>query len=494
MIRWTGPNKGKLRKALLEFYTSERSLKRFVSDNFECSLTDIGGDSLEDWAEELIDKAVAEGWIKDLYEKLCLGRQNHEQIIQMQLALGEPALTSASLQQRSLVQQLPKLSEADWELLFEQFSLDDFSDLQRAFIRGIQQTFKLSFQEMHLGESLPMNPRQIRELLARRDRPDQAVRFVDLAITELRRSSEGKRDLAGLEQWRDRIAQQFNVLAQVPEPGNTNTCHAFLLVTLEECGSDVTVYPELRITRSANPIPFGAKPYTGSVEQVTDCLSEWIDQAEAVLDDRCEDAEVTLEVFLPCRYLEEDIAATWTVKNRRGDAISLGVHRRFVVRSSDRIRDRQIQKTLERNWRRLEKLVEQQNINGSIYHPANCPSEKGVLAALLKDHDAIGLKLLTHLPIDPNQRQGLLYDLIDSAVPIALWLADAADIDTYDFDADFNHLLQGSHLINFAQLAKQWRSRRMNSEGAKQIKLLCDRPDRIPKLPDPDQEEDLLVA
>jgi hypothetical protein len=54
--------------------------------------------------------------------------------------------------------------------------------------------------------------------------------------------------------------------------------------------------------------------------------------------------------------------------------------------------------------------------------------------------------------------------------------------------------LQGSHLINFAQLAKQWRSRRMNSEGAKQIKLLCDRPDRIPKLPDPDQEEDLLVA
>ena len=59
-MNWTGPNQGKLRKALLDVHQDLSRLKRFVTDNFVHPLADIGGSSLEDWAEALIEKAVAD--------------------------------------------------------------------------------------------------------------------------------------------------------------------------------------------------------------------------------------------------------------------------------------------------------------------------------------------------------------------------------------------------------------------------------------------------
>jgi vWA-MoxR associated protein C-terminal domain/Effector-associated domain 1 len=95
MIKWTGPDKGILRKALLEFYPSVRSLKRFVSDNFEHSLTDIADSSLEDWAEDLLSKAVTEGWISELYKKFCSEHQTDLRIAQLRKELKDPDLEVA---------------------------------------------------------------------------------------------------------------------------------------------------------------------------------------------------------------------------------------------------------------------------------------------------------------------------------------------------------------------------------------------------------------
>ncbi|HEY9647471.1 MAG TPA: hypothetical protein V6C88_13925, partial [Chroococcidiopsis sp.] len=85
---------------------------------------------------------------------------------------------------------------------------------------------------------------------------------------------------------------------------------------------------------------------------------------------------------------------------------------------------------------------------------------------------------------------------IEAAVPIALWSSDPTEVNANTLKAEFDALLSQCDLTNFAELARQWRRQRIESksESAKHIRLLCDRPDRLPNLPDPEREEDLLVA
>jgi hypothetical protein len=270
-----------------------------------------------------------------------------------------------------------------------------------------------------------------------------------------------------------------------------------LLVALEEIGSDVNVYPELHITSAESPIGFGAKPTTCPIDKVADRISEWIRQAEDVLEtDLCDDTEVTLEVFLPCQHLEEDIATTWNVKDKRGNEIGLGTYRRFLVRSSDRIRDRQIQTALERRWKVLEECVKAKNACDRFHRQEVCPQQKGILCARLKDEDALGLKFVAQWPTDPGKRTDLLYDIIDSATPIALWPSGMSDPDAHTLETEFDNLLQQCYLTDFADLARQWRRQRVASVSAQSIRLLCDRPDRLPRLPDlrNREDEDAIVA
>ena len=103
---------------------------------------------------------------------------------------------------------------------------------------------------------------------------------------------------------------------------------------------------------------------------------------------------------------------------------------------------------------------------------------------------------MAQLPAEPEQRTGLLQDIIDAAVPIALWSCEAVP-DGQSLASELDALLSASQLTNFTDLAEQWRSRRVNpvtAAAAKPIRLLCDRPDRQPNLPDPEQDADLLVA
>jgi len=488
VINWEDNTKRKIfRLALQRVYPNKADLRIFVSEELNENLATIASDNnLQETAFDLIVWAQAKSRLDEVFEVFC--REN----------LGDRAIVE--LQQRPMIEQSSNLREEDWKTLFEQFFPYDFADIQRAFLRGFQRALNVAFQEVRPDHSLLTEQAQIQELLAAHDKPELAVRFVESVIVELQRSSEGNgRDVTGLKQWRDRIAQRFDVSDPVlePKPINTTARHAYLLIALEEIGSDVNVYPELRITGTEAPIRFGAQPTTCPLDQVAYWISGWICQAENVLgDDNCDDIEVTLEVFLPCQHLEEDIATTWMIKARRGGEQSLGTYRRFVVRSSDRIRDRQIQRILKQKWQQLETSVQAQNVASQIYCQKDCPNEKGTLCAVLTDLEATVLKLFAQLPADPAKRRDLLNDIIDAALPIALWSADRADADASTLNAEFDQLLQHSHLTNFAGLAKQWRLRRMNSESAKHIRLLCDRPDRLPRLPDLKycEDEDAIVA
>lgn len=402
-------------------------------------------------------------------------------------------LNAKEITTKPLIPKKINLTEEDWQSLFANFLEDDFPYVLIAFPNAFKSVLG-EFRRIRPDYPPLRESAQIQQLLKTYDNPELAVRFVERIIEELQQASEGTdRDLTTLKQWQDRIQQKFNVPPPAPTPAPTTARHAYLLVAVEQIGSDVNVYPELHITGTEKPINFGAKPTTCPADEVADRISEWIQLAENALDDTCEDEEVTLEVFLPYKYLEVDIAATWSVKDKRGRELPLENHRKLLVRSSDRIGDRQIQKALIRKWEILEACVRANNACSKFHLQEDCPKGDGTLCASLKDGNAPGLKLIGKLPTDPKQRTNLLLDIINAAIPIALWPSQMADADANTLNIEFNNLLN-CQLTNFLDLARQWRTRRRDSTLAKHIRLLCDRPDRWPNPPDPNQEEDLLVA
>lgn len=488
MIDWQDKKKRKaFQEALQKVYPDYTDLAMFVDYELGESLATIAPD---------------EGLSRVTYKLLNWfeSRQRLDEVYQAFKGENPKHPVIETLERRSFVSQASHLTQRDWDTLFGQFLSDDLADLQRAFQQGFRDAFGIAFRQVQPQHPSITEVAQIRELLEIYDAdakgPVLAVRFVESAIAELQRSSDGSnRDLTALEQWRDRISQQHTVSRKLAEPSKTTACQAYLLVALEEIGSDVNVYPELHITGAESPIRFGATPKTCSIHHVADQISDWIKQAEDTEEIRqCEEEEVTLELFLPCKHLEDDVAMTWNVKDKRGSDVLLGIHRRLLVRSADRIRDRKIQKALMQKWQLLKDCVSKGNGCSRFHLQEDCLEQKGALSALLRDMNATGLKLIGKLPADPGKRIDLLNDIIDAAIPIALWSSESAEADAISLKTEFDSLLEQCHVVNFADLARQWRIRRMVSASAKQIRLLCDQPDRLPRLPDPSQEEDLLVA
>lgn len=489
-MNWTGPKQGKLRIALLETYQDIRRLKRFVKDYFEYSLADIGGSSPEDWADELIEKAASEGWIDDLYNQFCKVNHTLPRIAQLQ----------QELQAKPLIEKSTKLAEADWQALFSEFSSQDFAYVQIAFL----QAFKAVVHENGFWDIRPDCPdlsqlEQVQSLLQTFDRPDLAVRFVEFVIAEFQRQDEGQnRDLAALEQWRDRIAQVHNVALQQLEPPASKTRQGYLLVSLQpsgrqtqRAGAFVTMFAELQVAGETASIEFGALSTTCPLNKVADHLSKLIRKAEvALIPYEC--SEVVVELFLPCCHLEENVAI-WQVKNEQERLRPLGTHRRFPVRSFERAANQTKRIALSQKWQLLENCVATKTVSKQFHPQTVCP-QPGDLEALLSNRP--GLQLLAALPDDPEQRTEIFYDIINSAVPIALWCSQLDGCSVADLESQFNQLLGDIQLTDFAELAQQWRRRRAepDHEAIKHIRLLCDCPDRWPSLPDPTQEDDLLVA
>ena len=410
--------------------------------------------------------------------------------------LGELQAVLAQMLGKPLIERPTRLAATDWAMLFGYFSPYDFAAMQMAFLKAFHDVYAKGFWQVRPDNPLLNEPAQIQSLLTTFDDPVLAVRFVERVMAALQSAEEeAPRDFTQFEQWRDRTAQAFNVPPAARPVPPTSARHAYLLVALEAHGSDVNLYPELRVTGVEKPVGFGACPQTFAIPEAAAQISRWIHQAEAALEaEACDDGEVILEVFLPCQYLDEDIATIWQMQDKRGREVALGNHRRFLVRSLERVRDRGIQRALARRWQRLDACPDLQALGLQFHRQAHCPSEKGSLQAMLKDLDALGLKFVAQLPTDAARRSDLLYEIIDAAVPIALWVSAPASNDATILEAEFDALLAACQWTNFADLARSWRLHRLRSPAAQPIKLLCDRPDRLPQLPDPNREEDLLVA
>lgn len=402
-----------------------------------------------------------------------------------------------------LIEKQTKLASADWSALFQCFSPYVFAELQSAFLKAFFDANQKHFLQMRPDHPPLQRLGQIQDLLALYDDPLLAVRFVERVCVALKGSDEPHPcDLAALKQWRDGIAERFNVPPPPPPPDNNPIRYAYLLITLEPLNeSQVIAYPELRMTGQENPIRFSASPVKVAADHLADAIAQWIDLAEeAIGSEDSLDSEVILELFLPKRYLlsEHDVATQWRVSDSpETEPMALAYYRCLVVRSADRVlirketRRRQIQQRLCQNWQRLQTCVQSNSVCGDFHRQLNAPSEPGELKVLLNDKP--GLKFLAPWPTETDQQLRLINDVIDSAVPIALWSSESSNGDTAALEAQIDALLGGCQPTSFARLAHQWRSQRIASSAARPIRLLCDCPDRLPRLPGLGDEDALVT-
>ena len=488
MINWDGRTRKKLRQALQSVYPDYESLEIFVVEELDVPLATISKpDTINKVASKVIERCGADS----VYGAFKRENQNH--------------LLIADLE-RPLVQIQRRFSDQDWSDLFAHFDLEDLADLRRAFFKGFENAMRFTFQQAQ-AQPLPLRDLgQIQELLSlygEKDKgPDLAVRFVEAAITELRRSDEaGTRDLSEVQIWRNQIAEKFDI----PKPPAVNTIrYAYLLITLVPLNdSQVMAYPELRLTDREKSVPFGAEPVKKTADNLADSIAQWINLAEVTLgSDDGIDSEVTLELFLPCRYLlsDRDVASDWQVPDPLGsEKIALINHRRLVVRSADRVLirkqplRRQIQQRLSQNWQRLQTSAQNNSASSDFHRQLNSPSEPSELRVLFNDKP--GLKFLAPWPAETEKQTRLINEMIYSGVPIALWSSESGEGDAAALEEQVDTLIRGcqSTSFSFVTLADLWRRWRIESPAARPIRLLCDCPDRLPRLPDSGDEDALIT-
>lgn len=483
-INWDDNSKRKIfRLALQDVYPNKSQLEMFVNEELNINLAIVAGESnLQDTAFDLIVWAKAKGRLEELFEAFCEENPAH--------------LSISQLKQQDLVKKLNRLNPEDIGKLFGQFSYQNLADILKAFLEAFK-SVKGDFWT-YRPDNPPLNELvQIQDLLEVYDDPTLFVRFAEKAIIELQKSNIDK-DYATLRTLGNRITQQYNVPPETPKLHSTPTKQGYLLVALQDKGQvsqgnpSVTIFTYLHVTGETNPIDFDApSPPTCFLNEVSIHLSALIKKAENALIPY-EAGRVTVELFLPCIHIEENIA-DWEVRNEQNRPRPLGMHRSFIVRSFERLLNPTTQTVLKRNWQILKSSVEANNVCEKFYRHET-PLSPGILESFLESIP--GLMLTADLPIDSTERQDIFYDIINSAVPIALWSINTSVGTADERRTEFDNLIRESYLTNFCDLAQKWRQKRNQPSSAaiKHLRLLCDCPDRWPNLPDSRRDEDLLIA
>lgn len=375
------------------------------------------------------------------------------------------------------------------QALFDLFTPRDFAVIHEAFLRAFQDVHEKDFWAIRPDHPSLTDPDQIRSLIQAYE-PLLAIRFVEQAIAIWQRDDHLlQRNVTPFKQWLEQTIATFNIAPKAPDPPKPVAGQGYLLIVLEAHGPSINAFPELHIAGESNPIKFGGSPKTCNLAEVPQYLSTWIQAAEQKLVAYgC--GRVSLEFFLPCQYLEEiiDAADDWEIQNKQGRLRKLGMTKAFVVRSLDRLADLATQEILKANWQLLEDCLRDKQVCEKFHPQLDCPK----IGALEGLGQVPGLKLIAELPLSDNDRQEIYYDIINAALPIAFWFGHNNTQTCDERLAELDDLLKDCHLTDFADLAHYWKAKRSQSH----LRLLCDRPDRLPRLPDLENraDEDAIVA
>ena len=233
-----------------------------------------------------------------------------------------------------------------------------------------------------------------------------------------------------------------------------------------------------------------------------DSLEETISQyLQELLNQRCapylrgipSGYKLVIEMFLPFDYLAESIDL-WLIKKIRRSR-KLGREYRVIVRSYERLRDPEFERSLREGWNQM-KTINQKDLSNCIKRLEGEPNYNyAALENELREQQSIGLSCL--LPETAADREELFFALHETGVPLALWLRSRKDPlrGAPNLEGDyleyFNQLLCANCLQQdcerlIEELFKLRQQAHGNSQPQKRwgyyAALLLDNPDRTPPL------------
>ncbi|MFK8184519.1 MAG: effector-associated domain EAD1-containing protein [Phormidesmis sp.] len=505
-ITWDRHKRKAFKSALHQVYPDYNQLDLFVYDAIDENLADITNDTrveisiryLLRWADG------REGVLDELFEAFCEENPNNSNIA---------IIEGKSITAVSTGSHPSKIAQQDWDRLFQSFNEGDKLELSRAFKVVskllVNPKFQTSIRSLEPFEAVPQSVLTIRERLEKWDSPELSFCFACEALEQLRLSdSEGVRDLTPIAQWKDWISKTYQ-LADITDVEPVTA--GYLIVSVQETGrrrqqvKDVMLYPELHILQQPSEQPSEQSPeqvlsavdgengealfqlnqqtmtpVKCPLSEIGKALSKLLHKAEDKLLPYCE--RVTLELFLRWPQIEED-AANWDGEDRDQNDFKFK-YQRYLIRSLDRFlkakRNKALMPMLERNWQALEASVSRQLPYEKFHHHKTCP-ESGQLKALLSQKT--GLTLAALLPEDEKARKAVFNNIIESAVPVAIWTANASCSSQQMLEKLEKGVLVGACLTNFDSVAECWmqsRAQQLDDELVGGLRVLFDCPTRWP--------------
>jgi len=361
---------------------------------------------------------------------------------------------------------LPKVAPQVWDELFSGFQAADLAFLKVA-LEGV---LVPANKDYSLGQIDTLAALQV--ALARLDDLSLAVTWVGQIIQRCEAVPDDDAPFTispALQTWYDTHKPSEPVpQAEAPPLG-------YLLVALGLVDDDDNVMLTAELHVEGEPprtdfLPPGTKC---SVDGVCDLLSDVIPMAGEVR---------AVEIFLPWQHLTQPVH-DWKIwpsqraQGRRNQKELWQIPRNTLVRSLDRLQDKlwseEWLKGLKTRWKQLQNVEE---ILAEHTYCAECLTEELFEGAL---NQKLIFKFLVTLPADKDDLADLLYEVIESKVPIWLWVY-RDPTNAIDLSTRVDTLLTPDNLRESASLAQAILDQR---QDLRELGLLFDCPTRFPSLP-----------
>ncbi len=208
-----------------------------------------------------------------------------------------------------------------------------------------------------------------------------------------------------------------------------------------------------------------------TLQQIEDCLPDWLFQVEKVIDSRCTEVQtkfnldfrpvydLTVEFWLPFEHLAA-AADTWKVyggpvrPNR--PTVAVGQKYRVLVRSYDRFIDPGSLNELNRTWQKLNGFLEtslETEAIGQKFEHVDCWERLIAIQQQFMNQSFLGLTLTCPLCLDQyrEQRENLFAWMLEAGIPMALWSRCS---DLPDLQQKMHELLTADTLCQLDQLSE----------------------------------------
>lgn len=369
-----------------------------------------------------------------------------------------------------------KVEARFWDGLFACFQEADLAFLKVA----LEDVLSADKRDYSLGPIETLEA--LKTFLMKQDDKDLAVAWAEHLIQKANQSPNEAADFF-LPSMLKVLHGEIKPSEPQPEP-EVNT-RGYLLVTLEpvvasepveegEDANNVRVMAELHIPGETPRTDFLPRDTHCSIGEVCEFLSEVIPLAGEV---------EAVEIFLAWQHLEQPVH-DWKIRSnsrrrasRRNQKELWKIPRPTLVRSLDRLQD----ELWSEEWLKgLQARLQQLQTLEKILTEHTCCAES-LMENLFEGalNQKFIFKLLVKLPEDRGDLADLLYEVIESKVPIWLWAyqdpANPADLSTR-----VDGLLTPGNLKESALLARAILNQR---QDLRELGLLFDCHTRIPRLP-----------